>query len=106
MIYRGELYYGPEKKTVFVIYGSEDYVSKAMWIVSEYCDTSNEYPHPTCSINPLLYYWWWQITDPIRNLISEIQAPDGVYNEDLNSFQRIAYWWKYKRSHNKDVEKN
>lgn len=99
MIYRGELYYGPEHTTLFVVYGSYTNVGKALGMADEYIRMTKKYEHISISHNSLWRYWWWTITDPIRNIIAEIEAPDGCYNEDINFFQRIAYWWKYRRKH-------
>ena len=56
MIYRGELYYGPEKKTIFVVYGSSKNIAKALWI-ADMSLSDEEYPYRTCSQHPLLKYW-------------------------------------------------
>ena len=106
MIYRGEFYHGPNQKSEFVVYGSQKQIAMMMNIIDKYCDLTKEYDHPYCycSQEPLWRYWWWTITDPIRNIIAEIEAPDGCYNEDLNSFQRIAYWWNYRKSHKKNKD--
>ena len=101
---RGELYYGPDHKTVFVVWGKREYVSEVMWIADQYCEASNEYPHHTCSVLTLWEYLWGFIYNPISEIIGKIQAPDGVYREDLNSFQRIVYWWNYRNSHKKNKD--
>lgn len=56
MIYRGELYYGPERKTIFVVYGTYEDVGKALGMADMYL-SDEEYPHRTCSHHPLLKYW-------------------------------------------------
>ena len=56
MIYRGELYYGPEKKTLFVVYGSYESVGRALAWADMYL-SDEEYPQRTCSHHPLLKYW-------------------------------------------------
>lgn len=56
MIYRGELYYGPEKKTLFVVYGSYENVGKALGL-ADMSLSDEEYPYRTCSHHPLLKYW-------------------------------------------------
>ena len=105
MIYRGEFYHGPNQKSEFVVYGSAKQIAMMMDIIDKYCELTKEYDHPYCycSQQPLWRYWWWTITDPIRNIIAEIEAPDGCYNEDLNCFQRIAYWWNYRNFHKKKI---
>ena len=56
MIYRGELYYGPERTTIFVVYGTYEDVGKA-WGMADMYLSDEEYPHRTCSHHPLLKYW-------------------------------------------------
>ena len=74
---RGELYYGPEHKTVFVVWGKRKYVSEVMWIAAKYCKSSGEYPYPTCSVQTLWEYLWSLVYNPVCELIGKIQAPDG-----------------------------
>ena len=62
MIYRGELYYGPEKKTIFVVYGIYENVGKALGI-ADMSLSDEEYPYRTCSHHLLIKYWWYQVTE-------------------------------------------
>ena len=57
MIYRGELYYGSEKKTIFVVYGSRENVGKALGFADMYL-SNEEYPYRTCSQLSLWQYWF------------------------------------------------
>lgn len=57
MIYRGELYYGPERKTIFVVYGTYENVGKALSMADMYL-SDDEYPYRTCSQLSLWQYWF------------------------------------------------
>ena len=63
MIYRGELYYGPEHTTLFVVYGSYENVGKALGMADEYIRMTEKYDHVTSSHNPLWKYWFSRIED-------------------------------------------
>ena len=56
MNYRGELYYGPEHKTIFVIYGSYESIGKVLGL-ADMSLSDEEYPYRTLSHHPLLKYW-------------------------------------------------
>ena len=67
MIYRGEIYYGPEKKSLFVVYGTYENVGKVLGMI-DMSLADEEYPYRTCSHHPLLKYWWYQVTECFSNL--------------------------------------
>ena len=45
MIYRGEIYYGPEHKSIFVIYGSAESVSEALYQADTYIRMTRKYKY-------------------------------------------------------------
>ena len=53
MIYRGEIYYGPEHKSIFVIYGSAESVSEALYQADTYIRMTKKYKYVSCSHHPL-----------------------------------------------------
>lgn len=57
MIYRGEIYYGPEHKSIFVIYGSSESVSEALYQAAAHIKITGEYKYVSCSHHPLWKYW-------------------------------------------------
>lgn len=68
MIYRGEIYYGPEKKSLFVVYGTSENVGMALDMADTYIRMTRKYKYATCSHHPLLKYWWYQVTECFSNL--------------------------------------
>lgn len=79
MIYRGEIYYGPEKKSLFVVYGTYENVGKVLGMV-DMSLSDEEYPYRTCSHHPLLKYWWYQLTEFFSNLFHK-SDDSGVEEE-------------------------
>ena len=63
MIYRGEIYYGPEHTTLFVVYGSYTNVGKALGMADEYISMTEKYKYVTSSHLPLWKYWFGRISD-------------------------------------------
>lgn len=57
MIYRGEIYYGPEHKSIFVIYGSAESVSEALYQADTYIRMTRKYKYVSVSHHPLWKYW-------------------------------------------------
>ena len=57
MIYRGEIYYGPEHKTLFVVYGTYENVGKALSMADTYIRMTRKYKYVSLSHHPLLKYW-------------------------------------------------
>jgi hypothetical protein len=57
MIYRGEIYYGPEHKSIFMIYGSAESVSEALYQADTYIRMTRKYKYVSCSHHPLWQYW-------------------------------------------------
>ena len=51
------MYYGSEKKTIFVVYGSRENVGKALGFADMYL-SDEEYPYRTCSQLSLWQYWF------------------------------------------------
>ena len=45
MIYRGEIYYGPEKKSLFVVYGTYENVGKALGMADTYIRMTRKYKY-------------------------------------------------------------
>jgi len=94
MIYRGEVFYGPEAKTVFLIYGSEKYVTEAtMSACNKYSET---YAYCSTLIISLPRYVLEKIKGYIYPKWSGLYIPKpedcGVIDED----QRSWSWFRKK----------
>ncbi len=63
MIYRGEIYYGPNKESLFVVYGSYTSVGKALGMAETYIRMTRKYKQITSSHLPLWKYWFGRISD-------------------------------------------
>ena len=68
MIYRGEIYYGPEKKSLFVVYGTYENVGKVLGMV-DMSLSDEEYPYRTCSQLSLWQYWFVKPYEDVKEWV-------------------------------------
>lgn len=74
MIYRGEIYYGPEHKSIFVIYGSAESVSEALYQADTYIRMTRKYKYVSVSYHPLWKYWILTIYYAVLEWVSRKQG--------------------------------
>lgn len=69
MIYRGEIYYGPEKKSLFVVYGTYKNVGRALGMADTYIRMTRKYKYQTCSQLSLWQYWFERLCYPVQKWV-------------------------------------
>lgn len=82
MIYRGEIYYGPEKKSLFVVYGTYKNVGRALNMADTYIRMTRKYKYQTCSQLSLWQYWFdYWIVSPYYAVQKWVLRKLGKWND-------------------------